>query len=252
MNSCFALVLAAALLTGCSGKAPSEAPAPEPVYFRVDSSTAGALTGSIEFRGKRPARKPIDMDQDPECERLHGKKSVSDESVVVNPNRTLSNVFVYVKKGLEDKKFAASTEPVNIDQKGCWFHPRVTGIQAGQPFTVSNSDPVTHNIHPLAQLNREWNQSQAQGDPPLKRRFARAEIMIPVKCNIHRWMRSYVGVLDHPYFAVTGADGSFAIRNLPPGSYTVAAWHETLGAQEQAVVLDASGAVSTNFTFTGE
>jgi len=233
---------------GCTSK-----PAKEPVsYFKVDSSTAGEVSGTVRYTGKQPAAKPIDMDQDPACVRLHGKQIVPDESVSINANGTLANVFVYVKAGLEGKKFQPPSTPVAIDQKGCWFHPRVIGIQAGQILTVSNSDPVTHNIHPLAHINREWNQSQSEGDPPLKRRFVRQEIMIPVKCNIHGWMRSFIGVVDHPYFAVNGTDGSFHIKNLPPGSYTVEAWHEKFGTQQQQVTLSPSGSVSATFTFTGD
>jgi hypothetical protein len=117
---------------------------------------------------------------------------------------------------------------------------------------VSNSDPVTHNIHPLAQINREWNHSQGQGDPPLNRRFIKPEIMIRVKCNIHSWMRAYIGVLAHPYFAVTGADGAFEIRNLPPGAYVLEAWHESLGVQDQPVKITPSGKVEVSFKFQGD
>ena len=144
------------------------------------------------------------------------------------------------------------TTPVVIDQKGCWFHPRVMGIQVGQTLQVTNSDPVTHNIHPLAQINREWNHSQGQGDAPLARRFLKPEVMIRVKCNIHSWMHAYIGVVEHPYFAVTGPDGSFAIQNIPPGDYVVEAWQETLGTQEQKITVTPSGKIETNFTFKGE
>jgi plastocyanin len=171
---------------------------------------------------------------------------------VIGPGGGLANVFIYVKSGLEGKSFATPTAPVTIDQQGCWFSPRVLGIQVGQVLRVVNSDPVTHNIHPLAQINREWNHSQGQGDAPLARKFLHPEIMIRVKCNIHRWMRAYIGVVDNPYFAVSSTDGSFAIPNLPPGDYVIEAWHETLGTQEQKVTIPASGKVTANFTFKGE
>jgi plastocyanin len=250
----FSLTVLAAVLCGCSGDPAkkAESPPPKPVYFKVDPATAGTLKGKVRFTGRKPQSHEIDMDQDPECARLHKGGHVSDESMVVGANGSLANVFVYVKSGLEGKSFAPPEAPVTIDQKGCWFRPRVLGIQTGQTLKVTNSDPVTHNIHPLAQVNREWNHSQSQTDPPITRRFMRQEIMIPVKCNIHRWMRAYIGAVEHPYFAVTGEDGSFTISNLPPGNYTVAAWQEKLGTQEQPVALASSAAAEIAFTFKGE
>jgi plastocyanin len=251
-----ALCCAVALLSGCSGSQKKEAEASPkqavaPSYFKVDPTTAGTLTGTIKFTGKKPPRKLIDMSEDPACVEAHHGKAY-DESVAVNPNGTLANVFIYLKSGLEGKTFAVPTTPAVIDQNGCWFHPRVMGIQTGQTLQVTNSDPVTHNIHPLAQINREWNHSQGQGDPPLARRFTKPEVMIRVKCNIHSWMRAFIGVLEHPYFAVTGSDGTFEIRNIPPGDYVVEAWQETLGTQQQKITVTPSGKIEANFTFKGE
>jgi hypothetical protein len=128
----------------------------------------------------------------------------------------------------------------------------VLGIQVGQPLSVVNSDPVTHNIHPMAQINREWNHSQGAGDEPLARKFLKPEIMIPVKCNIHSWMHAFIGVLDHPYYAVSNDTGTFTIPNLPPGDYTLEAWHEKLGTQDQKITVSPSGKVTADFTFKGE
>jgi plastocyanin len=243
------------LLTGCSGTAKKETEVvskkePEPSYFKVDPATAGVLKGIIHFTGRRPARKAIDMSGDPACEEAHHGKAYED-SIDVNPNGTLGNVFVYVKSGLEGKKFSVPASPVTIDQKGCWFHPHVIGIQTGQELSVTNSDPVTHNIHPLAQINREWNHSQGSGDAPLARKFTKPEVMIRVKCNIHSWMHAYIGVLDHPYFAVTGSDGSFTIPNLPPGDYVIEAWQETLGSQTQKITVTPAGTIEADFHFKG-
>lgn len=246
------------LLCGCSGSTPTKDPVTSgnkespPSYTRVDPATAASVSGKISFKGRRPARQSVDLDQDPVCVKAHGKRTVPEESLVVNPDGTLRNAFIYIKAGLEGKAFEPSASPATIDQKGCWFSPRVVGIQAGQRLAVTNSDPLTHNIHPMAELNREWNQSQAAGDPPLRRRFLRQEIMIPVKCNIHGWMRAFIGVVDHPFFAVSGPDGSFSIKNLPPGSYTLAAWHEKLGVQEQKIELRPSDAAVAAFTFIGD
>jgi plastocyanin len=246
-----------AVLCGCSGtgtKEPqtaSKKEEPAPSYFKVDPATAGVLKGTIKFTGKKPARKPIDMSGDPACAEAHHGKAY-DELVVVNPNGTLANVFIYIKSGLEGKTFAVPATPVAIDQRGCGFHPRVMGIQTGQTLQISNSDPVTHNIHPLAQINREWNHSQGAGEPPLARKFVKPEVMIRVKCNIHSWMRAYIGVVEHPYFAVTGPDGTFEIRNVPPGDYVIDAWQEILGSQEQKVTVTPSGNIEADFSFKGE
>jgi plastocyanin len=249
---CLAIVLA-----GCSGTttkttdvAKKAEPAP-PNYFHVDSATAGTLRGVIRFSGKKAPRKPIDMSNDPACVEAHKGKPY-DESEVVNANGTLSNVFVYIKSGLEGKTFEIPARPVTIDQHGCWFQPRVMGIQTGQALQVTNSDPVTHNIHPQAHINREWNHSQGAGDAPLARKFIKSEVMIAVKCNIHSWMHAYIGVLDHPYFVVSGLDGSFEITNVPPGDYEIEAWHELLGTQHQKITITPSGHIETQFSFKGE
>jgi plastocyanin len=248
------LALAAILLSlGCSKPASVKSAAPassEPAvaYYQVDSASAGSITGKIRFAGKAPARKLIDMSSDPACVDAHKGKAY-DESLLVSPNGSLGNAFVYIKSGLEGKHFAIPTQPVVIDQNGCWFRPRILGVQTGQTFQVVNSDPVTHNIHPMATTNREWNHSQGPGDPPINRKFLQQEIMIPVKCNIHSWMHAYIGVVDSPYFAVSADDGSFAINNLPAGTYTLAVWQEKLGTQEQQITIAAHAASTASFVF---
>jgi carboxypeptidase family protein len=191
------------------------------------------------------------MSNDPACVEAHHGKAV-DESLLVSPKGDLADVFVYIKRGLEDKKFEAPSTPVVIDQSGCWFHPRVLGVQTNQPLKIINSDPVTHNIHPMAEINREWNHSQGPGDAPLNRKFVKPEIMIPVKCNIHSWMHAYIGVVDNPYFAVSDKDGSFEINNLPPGTYTIAFWQERLGNQEQEITVAPNQHATVNITFKGK
>jgi hypothetical protein len=247
------LCCAAALLAGCSAKVKTEQPSvakpePSPVYFKIDPGTAATVTGQILFKGKRPAPKVIDMSEEPACVEAHHGKAY-DESLVVNRKGAMANAFVYIKTGLEGKSFEIPANPVTIDQNGCWFHPRVFGIQMGQVLKVVNSDPVTHNIHPMAQVNREWNHSQGADDPPLARKFTKPEIMIAVKCNIHSWMHAFIGVLGHPYFAVSQDDGTFEIKNLPPGTYTIAVWTETLGTQERQLTVDPHGKAQANFTF---
>lgn len=235
-------------MVACSTPSPAKKEAAAPVYFKVDPATAGTVEGKVTFRGKIPPHKKVDMSEDPQCASLH-KTAVIDDAIAASRDGSLANVFVYVKQGLDGKKFAPPAQPATIDQKGCWFIPRVLGIQTGQTLDVTNSDPVTHNIHPRPHVNREWNQSQDPGTKPLERRFIAPEVMIRVKCNIHAWMHAWIGVVDSPYFAVTGADGKFDLSNLPPGNYTIEAWQEDLGTQQQQVTVAPQGKSEIAFTF---
>ncbi|HTX39981.1 MAG TPA: carboxypeptidase regulatory-like domain-containing protein [Bryobacteraceae bacterium] len=250
------LCCAAALLAGCTKGGTEKQPVESkqdkpPAYFLVDPATAGTIAGTIRFTGPKPRLKPIDMSSDPACVEAHHGKAY-DESLVVGRNGAIAGAFVYIKTGLEGKQFETPATPLEMDQRGCTFSPRVLGIQAGQPLRIVNSDPVTHNIHPLAEVNREWNHSQGAGEPPIIRRFPRPEVMIPVKCNIHSWMHAFIGVVAHPYFAVTGGDGAFQIGNVPPGDYTLQVWHEKLGTQDRNITVTASGKVQADFTLKGE
>lgn len=248
----FATLLFVVLETGCSRKlapAPAnDASKPQVTYFKVDPSTAAEITGKVRYLGKAPRPTTIDMSEDPACVSAHHGKAV-DQSLVTGPDHALANAFIYIKSGLEGKTFEVPSEPVVIDQNGCWFHPRILGVQANQIVKIVNSDPVTHNIHPMAEINREWNHSQGPGDPALSRKFLKAEVMIPVKCNIHSWMRAYIGVLDHPYFSTSKEDGAFRIANLPPGTYTVAIWQEKLGTEEQQIKVEPNAHAVVDFTF---
>lgn len=242
---------------GCSHSAQKSLPTSDHIQesalpvFHADPLTAGSISGTIRYIGKRPVRKTIDMSEDPACVEAHHGKAV-DESLIVSSNGSMANAFIYVKAGLEGKRFETPSTPVVIDQNGCWFRPRIVGIQTSQILQVTNSDPVTHNIHPMAQINREWNHSQGAGEAPLGRKFIKAEVMIRVKCNIHNWMRAYIGVVDNPYFAVSKENGSYSIRNLPPGTYTIAVWQEDFGTQERQVTVAPRTNSLTNFTFKGQ
>ena len=249
-------VLVLALLAAACGKPPveekkaAEKAAPPPVeYFHVDPATAGTVTGTITFHGSKPARQAISMEADEGCQKANAGKTVYDEAVVTGKNGSLANAFVYIQSGLEGKKFEPNTQAVVLDQHGCMFVPRIIGIRSGQTLDLKNGDAVSHNVHPMPVNNREWNQEQAPQAPTVEHRFARPEIMIPVKCNIHAWMHAYIGVLDHPYFTVTGPDGKFEWKNVPPGDYTIGVWHEKLGKQEQQVHVAAAGSAAVNFTY---
>ena len=248
------LLFAAALLPAGCGKSDSPkkpaTEAPKSIdYFHVDPATAASLSGTIVFHGTRPARQAISMESEEGCQQAHAGKPVFDEPVLTGMNGGLANAFVYIQAGLEGKKFEPAKAAVLIDQKGCMFAPRVIGIRAGQTLDLKNSDSVSHNIHPMPANNREWNEQQSPGTPDVEHRFARPEVMIPVKCNVHSWMHAWIGVVDHPYFAVTGPDGVFSWHGVPPGDYTIAAWHEKLGEQKQQVHLAASGTATVRFTY---
>lgn len=239
-------------LVGCGREEapPTEQP-PQPTAgpaAPVDLATAATITGKVVYQDGKPRRNRIRMGADPACTKLHASPVYSQE-VVVNDNGTLRHVFVYVSQGLEGRTFTPPSEPVVLDQKGCVYEPHVVGAQTNQDIQVLNSDPTTHNIHPVPTVNREWNTSMPPGAEPLVRAFPREEVAIPVKCNIHPWMRSYIAVVKHPYFAVTGSDGSFEIKNLPPGQYTITAWQEKYGTTEQEVALGPKETKSIEFVF---
>ncbi len=234
--------------TGCTKNKEPDIVIADYNWFHPDPATAGSVTGRVTYDGPKPRPAAIDMSSDPACVKAHGGKAY-DESLVAGPNGSLVNTFVYVSKGLEKYKFQVPKEPAAIDQRGCWFRPRVLGVQAGQTVNIINSDPVTHNIHPMAHVNNEWNHSQGPGDPPMHRTFSKPEIMIPVKCNIHDWMHAWIGVVDNPFFTVTKEDGSFDLSGLPPGRYTVTAWHEGLETQTASVTVPKSGRVTADLRF---
>ena len=211
------------------------------------ADAAASLAGVVKFEGTAPKPSRIDMSSDPNCAKAHPTPATT-EDIVVGANGGLANAIIYVSDGLGDRAFQAPEQPAVIEQKGCQYKPHILALQTHQKLDVVNSDETTHNIHPTPNNNREWNMTQPHG-VPLEQTFAREEIAIPVKCNIHPWMRGYIAVFKHPYFAVTDENGSFALKDLPPGTYTITAWQEKLGTLNQKITVGAGETKTLDFTF---
>lgn len=211
---------------------------------------AGTVTGKVNFKGAKPAASTIKMNADPKCVKMHAGKDVPSQQIEVNPDNTLRDVFVYVKKGLEGKKFPAPKNKVSIDQQGCMYHPHVFGMMTNQPLEITNSDPTLHNIHSLPKMagNTSFNIAQPNKGMKTTKTFSKPEIMVKIKCEVHNWMAAYVGVLDHPFFAVTDEKGNYSIKDLPPGEYELEAWHEKFGTQTMKVTVGASDTKTADFT----
>ncbi len=248
------ILIPALFLAACGGSSneakketPAAAPAAAPA---AEAADAGSIAGKVAFTGDKPVIKNISMDATPACARQHSTPQKSEE-VIINANGTLKNVFVWLKGGVPEREFAPPSTPVVLDQHTCIYQPHVIGVMVGQEIEIRNSDDTNHNVHPLPTINREWNESQAPKSDPKRKSFPREEVLIAVKCNVHPWMRSYVGVVRHPYFAITGDDGSFTIKGVPPGEYTVEAVHEKYGKQEIKVKVDPKGAATADFSYKG-
>jgi len=243
----------AVVVSGCSKKQSQETGQEQPAAASaatktVDMSTVGSISGVVKLDGAPPKFRPINMSADPYCTKAN-PKPVFPEEVVTGAGGTLANVVIYVKSGAEDYSFPTPAESVTLDQKGCMYAPHVLALMAGQQLKVVNSDDTTHNIHPTPADNRQWNKSQPPNAPPILESFARPEVAIPVKCNVHPWMQGYIAVMANPYYAVTSKDGKFDLKNLPPGTYTIEAWQEKYGVLDQTVTIGPKESKTTDFTF---
>ncbi len=246
-----AIALAAAVMAAaCGGSStPPPTPASAPAAAAVDPATAATITGYIVVKGNVPKAEPISMTADPVCASGPAGAQVT-ETFVVGPDNGLENVFVYVKSGLGTRTFPAPTAPVVLNQQGCHYTPHVFGVQVGQPLDILNSDDTLHNVHAAAQVNEEFNLGQPFKGMKTTRTFDKPEVMIPFKCDVHSWMNAFVGVLAHPYFAVSADGGKFSLKTLPPGTYEIEAWHEKLGTQTQTVTVGEKETKEITFTFT--
>jgi plastocyanin len=244
-------VLVSVTLAACGGGGGTDSAS------RADSPTAApqapvapagtaSVSGTVSFVGTPPVMPVIRQDRD--CAALHDGP-VHAETVVVNDNGTLRHVFIHVKEGLGDHEFPVPAEPVVLDQEGCVYVPHVFGIQTGQTLNIINSDPFQHNVHGMGERNRSFNVSMPKQGDERERTFPVTEVMMLIKCDVHGWMNAYAGVVDHPYFAVTGDDGTFRIDGLPAGTYVIEAWQQEYGASEQTVTVSDGGSVTVDFSF---
>jgi len=212
----------------------------------VDPATAGMIEGTITFDGVPPADKVIDTKADPTCGRAHTTPLYTQTAVVTDGK--VRWAFVRISGGLEGKNFGVPTEPVVMDQQGCVYVPHVAGVVAGQTVRVVNSDETLHNVNAVCSSNKRFNMAMPIKGMTQDKTFGTAE-MVHFKCDVHPWMSAYVGVCDNPFFAVSDEAGHFAIRNVPPGDYTLEIWHETFGKQTMPVTLLPSGTARADFTF---
>ena len=211
-----------------------------------------AAKGVVKYEGPRPRLRSIRMTEKggkpSECRKLY-KGPLLDENRVVSEKGELANVFVYVSEGLKEKSYPRPEKAALMNQDRCMFEPRVQGVQVGQDFLMKNSDPLIHNVRSYSMRNRPFNIAQPPKTPDRKKTFRRKENEIMIQCDFHPWMKAYIFVMDHPYFAVTSAKGEYSIKGLPAGKYTLTAWHEEFGEQDAEITVDATGAARAGFTF---
>jgi hypothetical protein len=243
-------VILGSLVISCGKKEQTAEVPPEPTA-NLDPATAGSITGTVKFEGTPPVFRPIDMSAEPACVQAN-RTPVVPLGGVLRAHDALADVVVYVKSGLGNYKYDQPTEPAVLDQKGCMYVPRILALRTHQLLDIKNTDPVTHNVHPMPHDNKPWNRSLPQGADPFVTSFPNQELAIAVACNIHPWMRAYLFVFAHPYFQVTSKSGDFELTNLPPGTYTIEAWHERFGTLDQTVTIGPKESKTIAFTFGAE
>jgi plastocyanin len=244
---------------GCGGSQPADTAGPAPETATAPAAQGRAqsaqpvgppsITGTVTFTGTAPALRPLSMDADPACAKMHSGP-VPSEMLVLGSGNSMANVMVWVSKGLPaGKTWPAPEAPVVLDQRGCAYVPHMMGIMVGQTYRILNSDGILHNIHTLPKVNRSFNRAMPATLTEVTTTFDREEAIFNIKCDVHPWMSAYIGVFTHPFFSVTAADGTYTIAGLDPGTYEITAWHERLGTQTASVTVAAGAPTSQNFTF---
>ena len=250
-----AALLAVTAMAACGGGGGSSEGAADdageaaPAAAAVDPSTVGTISGMANFGGMVPTMAAIDMSAEEDCAAGYGAEGPMAQNVLVSDGG-LANVFVYLSGGVSAAP--ASSGAAMLDQVNCRYTPHVLGVQSGQDIEITNSDNLLHNINATPTENRGFNISQPRAGITSTQRFAVSEVMVPVRCDVHGWMQAYIGVVDHPYFAVTGADGSYSIANVPAGDYTMTAWHEEFGTMTASVTVTAGATAAVAFDYSSE
>jgi plastocyanin len=242
------LLAGLALATLACARPADEPPEPARTPTPLDTATTGTIAGTVRFTGPVPPPTTVTVTSDPVCAALHPRGLAVEEVRVADG--ALADAFVWLRSGLGTRVFAVPETPVEIDQRGCTYVPHVAGAQVGQPVRFINSDATLHNVHGTPTRSAPWNFGLAFAGADRRLTLPAAELMVGLRCDVHPWMRGYLGVLEHPYYAVTGTDGRFTLANVPPGTYVLAAWHERLGTREQTVVVPAQGRVAVDLGFT--
>lgn len=235
-------------LAGCGSQPAEEKQEAALPIATMDEANGATISGKVQFIGEKPSMPMIDMSANPMCERQHSTPQPA-ETVVINPNGTVRYALVWISSGLPKARWMPPQTSVVLDQNGCVYRPHVLALMVGQQLEIDNSDPVNHNVHAEAQVNVPWNESQPpQADKKFKT-FPREEIWFPVTCSVHPWMRAFLSVVSHPFFAVTGEDGTFMLKGVPPGSYTVEVIQEKLGRKTAPVAVAAHDNKTIDFTY---
>ena len=212
-------------------------------------ATVGMIKGRVRLSAQPPGNVVIRMGLDPMCVKINAGKRVLQEAVMTSADGSLANVFVRVQGSFP--RMPVPAEPVTIDQRGCVYTPRMVGARVGQTLQVRNSDPLLHNVHSLSASSNGFNIGQPLAGMVYQFRLKDEEIMLRLKCYVHRWMTAYIGVVNHPYVAVSGRDGTFEIENVPVGTYTIHTWHERYGDLTQPVRIRSGATTTINFAYTG-
>jgi hypothetical protein len=222
-------------------------------FERSHAAGSAAIQGVAKYVGAVPTTESLKLSADPYCVEANAKNPIVKQDIVVNPDLMLKNVIVHISGGLPaSASYPIPADAAVLDQRGCRYEPHVLAMRVGQELKILNSDKTIHNIHAMPKTNERFNFSMISDKvKPQVRKFDKPELPVQMKCDVHPWMQAWVGVFEHPYFSVTGDDGSFEIGNLPPGTYKVSAWHEKLGTQEATVTVGDKDTKSAEFTFRG-